>query len=1218
MSQVFLFRQAPPTNRRVIVDAFLIITLSTSGSVVGAQEQNPVEESVSFDECVVEITSEHNARVFVDGKDYGTRRRLVFKNITAGARLQTHVVARFGDGAQAERRITLVSGQLIRCALYSPLRNVPELVIQNGFISTDSAVFSSEGRYLAVGTSSDEVSLFEVETGHLVRTFTRAGIHKVDAIDPTSQYMITNVFENGFYLWNISSGELVRFFTDVGGPDKADFSADGRFFYLLGDQNVILFDLAARRETLRLPVPRWTARVSFALGGTTLLVGDYNIPVLSAYDCRTGRKLWSTNAKWIYPPYVTTGGNRVILDSGVVLDAASGKRANQLPDVKGTHPLAVTRDGRYALSRTNYSNMDVYHLEDLSLKKTIRDFRDETARSRSPSGASPIQFSADGRRVVAFAEKNLIVRDLQTGHERVLSKNAWGGTLHTPRNLALLVPGSEGGKDLPPSIIDLATGRTVSEMPRPVDVGGTAAFDLARNCYWIPGLGKATRVDLKTGEANVVEIPGMHYMTYTSGALMLDILIAGRGDAKYKISEKANDLYEISDGEGFSIVGPSSFNDMSLASRMCVNGSEKGGSVYDLNTGEVLRQLEEVQVKAEEHAYDSFQLAMNGDGSLVYGVRRGHVCCWDASTGQLLFNRESPGKWYQTIDVSADGRVAIAGVISLDANFRQFEPWFEIIDPRSGQPTTAWRRSGPQLQALDDAIVAQVRLTNDNCLAARSRGGVFWLYDYKQNVQLREIDTGRSLRSMEVSDDSRLLYTSSEEGLVRIWDLPTGDELASLADVESSRVMVCASNGYFDGPSDSFTRIGYRIGRGLKVVPVDRFFNDFYRPGLLEEVQLGYRPKPETSLAQTAAPSLKITSPEPNEVRDQLITVVAEAVDQGGGVARLAVYQNGARVLADGETRQEGKTTYRTFKLSLVEGENRIKVTAANRDGSWEAEPVQVIVRYERPLKKPELYVVAVGIDRYADANFNLQYAVRDSDAIAKLFENRGKALYKQVHVTQLNDQDATKTGIKDAFKQVAAKTRPQDTMLAFLAGHGAMVGQRYFFVPHELRPKAEKLDDDLRTQGLAADELYDYLGSANALKRVLILDTCASGGALGTIVSTSRSGFALRGAVERLSRSQGVFSIAASAATAEAQESKELGHGILSYALLAGLDGVEGGPLDDNHVEPTNPDRVVDVMEWFAFAAGQVPRLTEKYYGAAQDVQTYTSGMSFPVLPLD
>lgn len=71
-----------------------------------------------------------------------------------------------------------------------------------------------------------------------------------------------------------------------------------------------------------------------------------------------------------------------------------------------------------------------------------------------------------------------------------------------------------------------------------------------------------------------------------------------------------------------------------------------------------------------------------------------------------------------------------------------------------------------------------------------------------------------------------------------------------------------------------------------------------------------------------------------------------------------------------------------------------------------------------------------------------------------------------------------------------------------------------------------------------------------------------------------------LRGAIERLSRAQGVFTIAASASGEEAQEVDELKHGVLTYALLAGLKAADGGPLEGQTIQPTNPQNVVDVLE--------------------------------------
>ena len=474
------------------------------------------------------------------------------------------------------------------------------------------------------------------------------------------------------------------------------------------------------------------------------------------------------------------------------------------------------------------------------------------------------------------------------------------------------------------------------------------------------------------------------------------------------------------------------------------------------------------------------------------------------------------------------------------------------------------------------------------------------------------------LTSPSLSPDGGRLATISADGSLRLWDVDTGDELVRVLRLKNAAGWLAVTpEGLFDGAREARQKVAFRIGGGLKVVPVDRFFQDFYRPGLLAELWSGKRPMPKVELGQSLPPIVKITSPVSEHADTREVTIEVQATDQGGGVSGLAIYQNNARVLAPGETQKEGNVICRTFRIALVEGENHLRITAASGDGSWEAEPAEIVLTYEEPLGKSELHVLAVGASRYADANLNLNFAARDAQVVAELFRRRGGDLYANVHITEVVDKQATRKGITQALKKVTAATSPQDTLVVFLAGHGTMVGQRYYFVPHEMRRQEDLFEDDIRKQGLPADEISDYLGSAKALKRLLILDTCASGGALGPALK-SRSGFALRGAIERLSRTQGIFTIAAAAATEEAQESKDLGHGVLSYALLAGLKAVEGGPLDGMYIHPNNPERVVDVMDWFSFAAGHVPRLTEGIYGISQDVQMSTQGTSFPVLPLD
>jgi uncharacterized caspase-like protein len=325
---------------------------------------------------------------------------------------------------------------------------------------------------------------------------------------------------------------------------------------------------------------------------------------------------------------------------------------------------------------------------------------------------------------------------------------------------------------------------------------------------------------------------------------------------------------------------------------------------------------------------------------------------------------------------------------------------------------------------------------------------------------------------------------------------------------------------------------------------------------------------------------------------------------------------NGARVLAPGESRREGRTLRRALSLPLITGENRLEVRAASEDGSWESEPASITLVYEEPQVRPALHVLAVGINRYAQETLSLKFAVPDATAIAEVFQARGPALYgnEQVHVASLLDDRATKAGIQAAVAEVAKTARPQDTMILFLAGHGTTVGQRYYFIPHEFKNQAEKLDEDVQRQGLAGDVISDALAAVPALKRILIFDTCQSGGNIA-LQRTSRNPFAFRGAVERLSRDQGIFTIAATAATSEAQEVPQLGHGVLSYALLAALGAVVGGPLEKQPLK-TADDATIGVREWFSYAQDKVPLLTKIYFGQEQLVGFSGQGTNFPVLP--
>ena len=675
-------------------------------------------------------------------------------------------------------------------------------------------------------------------------------------------------------------------------------------------------------------------------------------------------------------------------------------------------------------------------------------------------------------------------------------------------------------------------------------------------------------------------------------------------------------------------------------SRFALTGSyDNSAIVWDLPTGMEVRRL-------EGHSSAVTSVAFSPDGRLaVTGSADQQAIVWHVQTGADM--------------VVLDGHTDVIDAVAFDANGRRvltgsYDQTAAIWDVATGRRLRTFRGDMGTVSSVAACPNGEYVLTADDnrqavlwdAVSGREtrllKGHTDWLscaqfspdgerlitssadktavlWDVSSGSQLRTFQHGNGVvMSAAVAPDNERVLTGSLDGVLRVWSVSTGQLLLSMKQFRQGW-LVTTPEGLFDGNAAGREQVAYRIGDGLNVVPADRFFKDFYYPGLLAAIWRGERPMPEVEIGQSLPPDLSIVSPATGPIADARVDVVAEAVDAGGGVEGPFLYHNGTKVSCDVATDRSGDTLRTTFRgVYLVEGENQLEVRAACADGSWESEPARVTVTYNKPLQKPELHVLAVGLNDYADAGMDLRYAAPDASSIGALFAERGPALYADVHVHRLVDREATRQGIRDAVARIATEARAQDTFIAFLAGHGWMVGQRYYFLPHEFRrTPGREIDTDVRKQGLAADVLAEAITAVPARKRVLVLDTCHAGGAIAPR-RRQRDPFAFRGAIERLQRTHGIFTIGAAPAGAKAEEPEALGHGVLTYTLLAGLRAVDHGPLADDYLRPSGRERVADVLSWFNYASGRVPRLMEQFYGEEQDVQMSASGSSFPLLPVE
>jgi hypothetical protein len=316
------------------------------------------------------------------------------------------------------------------------------------------------------------------------------------------------------------------------------------------------------------------------------------------------------------------------------------------------------------------------------------------------------------------------------------------------------------------------------------------------------------------------------------------------------------------------------------------------------------------------------------------------------------------------------------------------------------------------------------------------------------------------VQSIIPSPDGRTMLTGSRDGTARLWDLATGRELLTLTtDGERKTWAVASPDGLFDASESGRHVLGYRFLK-LPGGEIDQYFAEGYRPGLLAEVWRGERPSPAKPLGRNKPPLVKLFMPTDQGSAMPAATLSADVADQGGGVGAFSIANNGIPIAVPtkAEPAPSGQATRVTFTVPLVPGPNKIRVRSTDRDGSQESVASEVELAYPRPPgQRSRMYVVAVGIGDYAEKGLHLNSAAKDARAIAELLRTRGAKLFDRVDVVPVLDRDATRTMILDAVADVAELTRPQDTLVVLLCGHGACFGERVYFAPHDFHTGADR-----------------------------------------------------------------------------------------------------------------------------------------------------------------
>jgi len=495
--------------------------------------------------------------------------------------------------------------------------------------------------------------------------------------------------------------------------------------------------------------------------------------------------------------------------------------------------------------------------------------------------------------------------------------------------------------------------------------------------------------------------------------------------------------------------------------------------------------------------------------------------------------------------------------------------------------------------------------------------GIIWDTETRRPLHILK-GHRRVVKMADYSPDGKYIITASADGSIIVWDAKTGKKIVQKFFYDDGEYVVLSPEGYFDGTPEAIKQL-YFV-KGLEIIPLDAYYEQFYRPNLWERLLNGEDIEKATInfADQKPLPKIKITNPSTGEIQfrgsskfdlstaEKDFNFEYKITDNGGGIKEVRIFQNGKLVNTEfPNINQKDKTISGSFKLSLLQGENKIKLTVFNLDQIGKSETC--LIEYTGKTQEPaKLYVLVIGLNEYKKSTYNLNYAVADASAFKQAIENGSKDIFADVNITFLKNSQASKTNIIRAFNDIKAKTTQSDVFIFYYAGHGSMSvvkeGEKemFYILPYDVTNMYSQ--EILKANGVSASELKEFSKNIKAQKQLFVLDACQSGGAVDLMAS--------RGALEEkamaiLARSTGTYWLTASGSEQLAGEFGTLGHGVFTYSVLEALSGKADAGKDGK----------VSVKELSLYVETEVPVLSEKYKGKEQFPVSYGFGQDFPVV---
>lgn len=475
----------------------------------------------------------------------------------------------------------------------------------------------------------------------------------------------------------------------------------------------------------------------------------------------------------------------------------------------------------------------------------------------------------------------------------------------------------------------------------------------------------------------------------------------------------------------------------------------------------------------------------------------------------------------------------------------------------------------------------------------------------------------------EIQKDSPYRAIKGENGIQGIYNIATEKRVASSYFGKDSNFFVATPESYYVANETIFDYIWFQEGGNIyrpeqydvKYNRPDKILKalDMAPQTVVDAYQRAYQKRlkvlgvSESDFSDDRqVPEITITNKAsiPLRTRNSEIRIDLQVKDSVYNLEKLQIWNNDVPVALK-DLKQEKKPSQEgrlIIQNTLAAGKNKIQLSVLNEAGV-ESKKETLFIQKAGAMKKPNLYVLSLGISDYSNDNYDLEYAVKDATDIANTFEK--SAAFSNVLTKILKNDEVTAASLLTESETFLQQATIDDVIIVFIASHGLLDASYNYY----LAGSDTNFDNPLEG-GIPYETINALLTETSSLKKIILMDACHSGEVdVDDIVGESRelesdSSINARGAkllkrkknlsdiagysqqlFSDLRRGNGTNVISSAGGLELAYEGVKWNNGLFTYALL---DGLTSGKADlDN-------DGQVMLSELQKYTFGEVSKLSQ------------------------